>query len=507
MSETTEKEQKAELPEQLSDVLLLLDDEKKKIRIIKGVDKNGEPETVEPSQKNSNQFLKVDKHGDAFSNFFSNFISQIKNPTRFRFFKVPEQLAVKIANFLVQHAENPSEIGEALMKKYEVTQQQKQNQEHQNQNIMDTNHEVKTAQTAEETKTTQQAKPEKDNKSEETTDRYKYKPEDVDWSLLNKLGLDKENLEKMKLLDPLLRGFKTNKLLNISFNLEGVPIRFDARVSLQMNQNNQVVPAFHGIRREPNLDFPFYGHTFSEQDKKNLQTDGNMGRVVDLVNPRTGDVIPSLISIDKLTNEVVALRKEWVKIPDELSNVKLTEQQKQDLSEGKQLHLKDMVSQNGTPFEAKVQFNADKKYVEYLFYMTPKIAAKQIKDNEPKEAPRIFRNKELTEKQYEKFKDGHTLFIRDFKDKEGQKYGGYITYNKKKGITDFSFKDPRKVQDQATPAEENKTQKAVNSDGKTNEATKNIKEPLQQAQTTAKNTKQQEQQQPEKPSKSKGRKM
>src|SRR5690554_336657 len=160
MSETlTEQEKKTELPEELSDVLLLLDDEKKKVKIVKGMGKDGEPETVEPKQENSNQFLKVDKHGDAFSNFFSNFVSQIKNPTRFRFFKVPEALAVKIANFLIKHVDNPTEVGQAVMKQYEVSQEQKEIKERQKQSKMETNQQAKAEQAVNGTETAQDTRP------------------------------------------------------------------------------------------------------------------------------------------------------------------------------------------------------------------------------------------------------------------------------------------------------------------------------------------------------------
>lgn len=524
MSETlTEQEKKAELPEELSDVLLLLDDEKKKIKIVKGMGKDGEPETVDPKQENSNQFLRVDKHGDVFSNFFSNFVSQIKNPTRFRFFRIHAPDAEKVAKYLENHLRNPTPESEAVMKQYEVSRGQKENKEQQKQSNMETNQQVNTEQAVSGTETAQdtrpamqtpasepipEKKPLDETQSEGRADRHKYKPEDVDWTLLNKIGLGKEQLQEMKVLDQLLRGMKTNKLIHVNFNLEGVPISFDARISFQTNANNQVVPAFHGIRRAPNLDFPYFGHTFSEADKKQLQTDGNMGRVVDLTSPRTGEIIPSLVSIDKLTNQIVAQPKAWVRIPDEMSNIKLTAQQKEDLSNGKQLHLKGMVSQKGNTFDAKLQYNAEKKYVEYLFDEKPKLSADQVTQIERREAPKVYRGKEFTDKQHESLKDGKTLFIRDFKDGEGKKYSGYITYNKEKGVTDFSFNDPRKVKNQAATAEESKTQKAVNSDGKTNEATKNIREPLQQGQTAPKNEKQQQRmQQPLKPAKSQGRKM
>lgn len=57
---------KTQSPEQLSEILLVLDKEKMKIMAVKGIDKNGKLETVEPTKKNQNQFMKIDKQGDLF---------------------------------------------------------------------------------------------------------------------------------------------------------------------------------------------------------------------------------------------------------------------------------------------------------------------------------------------------------------------------------------------------------------------------------------------------------
>ena len=45
-----------------------------------------------------------------------------------------------------------------------------------------------------------------------------------------------------------------------------------------------------------------------------------MGRVVELKG-RNGEYIPSFISLDKMTNEVVAMRAENVYIPNEIKDV------------------------------------------------------------------------------------------------------------------------------------------------------------------------------------------
>nr|WP_315242676.1 DUF4099 domain-containing protein [uncultured Flavobacterium sp.] len=478
-----QEKSKQEGPEQISDILLVLDKEKMKIVAVKGIDKNGELETVPADKKNQNQFMRVDKQGDILSNFFSNFISQLKNPTRFNFFKVPQLLAVDIAAEMQKQIDNPTPEGKKLMNEHEVKMELQKDNKLENQKNMET------------TQTTPE------------TNEYRFKPEQIDWDTMNNLGLSKEKLEKMNLLEPLLKGYKSNELVPISLNLGTAITRMDARLSLQSNEEGQVVVAIHGIRKEPTLNFPFFGHEFSKEDKDNLLKTGNMGRVVDLTNLKTGEPVPSIISVDRLTNELVALHVEKIKIPDEIKGIKLNEGQKQILLEGKPLYIEGMISKKGEPFNATVQFNADKRYVEFQFdrtHITGQTQNNQQQQNQ--EVPKTIRGKELSEQQYEQFAAGKTIYVDGLVDKQGKEYKGYLTFNKDTGKAGFSFSNPNSVKVQ--PAEEHKTQTAVNSEGKTNEATKSITEPLKSGQKEPDSKKQQEEQEQDNTqAKSKGRKM
>ncbi|MDM1555415.1 DUF3945 domain-containing protein [Chryseobacterium indologenes] len=477
---------KQEAPDQLSDVLLVLDKEKMKIQAVKSIDENGKMETVDPTKKNQSDFMRVDKHGDFVTNFLSNFWRQLKDPTKFALFKVSADEAVEKAKEFQKQVDSPTPKGEKEMQKHEVKNETEQKQE--NKNDMAT------------TQTTQA-------KSE-----YRFQPEQVDWETMKNLGVSKEYLEKRNLLEPLLKGYKTNELLNVSINFGGVAVRTDARLALQADQEGKPVVFVHGVRKAPELHREFFGHSFTDEDKKNLLETGNMGRVVDLKNPRTGEIIPSIISVDKLTNELIALRTSLIKIPNGIKGVQLNDEQKQTLTEGKPLYLEGMTSTKGASFNANVQYNADKNYVEFLFDRSNnnqqsqnKQQSNQQSQNQTQEAPRTFRGKDLTDEQYNKFKDGQTVYV-ELKDKKDQPYQGYITFNKENGKTNFEF--PNQYKERVKPVEEHKTQTAVNSEGKTNEATKNLKEPLQKGQQTPKNEKQQEQQnKPKAPAKSRSRKV
>ncbi|MFT3945614.1 MAG: DUF3945 domain-containing protein [Agriterribacter sp.] len=478
-------------PEQLSDVLLVMDKEKKTIQAVTGIDENGNLKTVDANKKNQNEFMRVDKSGDIFSNFFSNFWRQLKDPTRFAFFKVPAKDAVETAEKMQQQVNAPTKEGEAVMAKHEVKEPKEQQQE--NKKDMET---TQTAQTAQPTQTAQ-ATPEKSE--------YRFKADDIDWKTLEQLGVKRETLERTGAMEGLLKGYKTNFVVPVSVNLGTVVLRSEARLGLQFGENGKTVFMMYGVRHEPDLKNSFFGHEFTKEDRDNLLKTGNMGRVVDLTYPKTGEKVPSIISIDKLTNEVIALRQDWIKVPEQIGGVKLNEQQKKDLYEGKQIYLEGMVSKSGKTFDSDVQYNADKRYPEYLFDRGEHYKqAQNQRQGQQQENPRIFRGKEFNDEQHKKLSEGKTIYVTDFKDGKGQPYKGYVKMNPETKMYDFSFRNPDKLKDKIVPAEAHKTQVAVNSEGKTNEATKNINEPLKPQQTAPINKQQQEKQEAPKPAKSKG---
>lgn len=497
---------KQEAPDQLSDILLVLNKETMKLEAVKGIGKDGELETVPPDKKSQNQFMKVNKNGDVFSNFFSNFMSQLKNPTKFSFFKVPALSALKEAKAIQKAINEPTPEGDKLKAKYEVNEGSPKQEEAKSEKT-ENGETQKESQNQNPMENTQNATP----PATAPEGEYRYKVEDIDWETMSNLGLNQEKLEKMKVLDPLLKGYKTNELVPISLNLGTAITRLDARLSLQQDGEGKVVMAIHGIRKEPNLSFEFFGHTFSKEDKDNLLKTGNMGRIVELTHNKTGEKIPSIISVDRLTNELIALKAEKIKIPDIIKGLELNEQQKKSLMEGKSVHLDGMTSTKGAAFSADVQFNADKRYVEFLFDRTrsnKEIQSTSQAQSQTGEPPALYRDVRLTDDQYQKFKEGQTVYIEGMVDRKGNQYQGYITYDKEKGKTDFSFKNPDVLKDKIQPVETNKTQVAVNSEGKTNESTKNSVEPLKSGQNNPDSKKQQQQnEKSEPPAKSKGRKM
>ncbi|WP_060873522.1 DUF3945 domain-containing protein [Myroides odoratus] len=402
------------------DVLLVNDKTKNKIQVVKGLDKDGKLETVPPTKKNQNQFLKVDRHGDFFSNFFSNFFSQLKNPTQFTFFRVPELLTIKMANQMQKELKQSGPTHELFLK-HQIT-------------------EIGNA-------------PKKENKVAEQTkgegqySSNKFDIKDIDWDSLSRLGLSKEKLQEMDLLEPLLQGYKTKDLVAVNLDLGSAVFSLDARLSLQKNEEGKVVMAIEGVKKYPNLNVPLYGHEFSKQDKHNLLKTGNMGRVVELTHPTTKEKIPSVVSVDRLTNNLAVTRVERMQLPQEVKGIVLSEEQLQTLKDGKPLLVEGMTSAKGNLFNAEIQFNAAKGHIEFLFDNTNKQSqAKNQTQNQSQLSDdlKTFRGKELTEKQQSDLLEGKAVYIKDLLDKRGNTYQGYVTYNKETKQADFSFQNPNK---------------------------------------------------------------
>ena len=158
----------------------------------------------------------------------------------------------------------------------------------------------------------------------------------------------------------MLKGYKTNQVVPISMNFGSAVLRTDARLSFQQSVGGPIVLGIHGIRQKPELERPYFGHIFSEEDKKNLRESGNMGRVADL-NLRGNTTEPCLISIDKNTNELVAVRQEHVYIPNEIKGVTLTPDEIQKLKNGEQIFVDGMKSNQGKEFNANLAVQCGKK--------------------------------------------------------------------------------------------------------------------------------------------------
>ena len=375
-----------------------------------------------------------------------------------------------------------------------------------------------------------QAKPEKPNLIADS---------DVDWKELEQFGVKKENLSEKDM--KALMNYGKTRLVTVEPVLGGERYELQARLSLQKAEDGKLKLTPHFVRHEPRLDVPYNGYTFTDEDKQALKQTGNLGKLVNVADTKTGEMRLAYVSIDRLTNEIVDVPTNKVRIPNRIGLTELSKAEQEILRAGLALP-KEVTLKGGRKFEAMLQVNADKRDVEFVPEhlwqgQSQRRGNGQEKKQKSPEAPdatgqqqkedgnqengqrrnRSWTNEDgsirpigkwkddkFTEQQKADYVAGKVVVLANAKDDKGQPCTKYLKFDREKGRPLTYSENPDLAQTVA-PSNESRTQLAVNNEGKTNEATRHVKEPLQQGQTAPKDDAQKQQQ--EKPKKSKGMKV
>ena len=441
-----------------------------KLSVVSNIDEKGMLKTSPAEEANQGNFLKFNSRDGLLKNFMENFLKQFNKPKHLGLYKV-------LADNVGQGIEN---LKTMLQNKQNPDNQQK----------------IKDIQLDFEDYLPQQKNATAIN------------PERVDWKMLETLGLSKEKLEQSGELDKILNWQKTN-LLPIAIPVGDITIHTEARLAFRTDEEGKISLAVHSLRKEPQLDFPYMGHKFSNEEKETLLATGNLGKTIEVM-PKNGEPFSAYISIDPQTNELIALRADRISIPQEIKGVTLSDGQYKDLVEGKAVKVEGMTSKNGKSFDATLQVNAEKKGIEFIFGNRTTLQERKVQNQDLGQShegvPHKLCGLELSYKQREALDNGRTLYLKNMVDKEGNPFNAYVRMDKEQNRPRFYKWNPDKKQDNGKVeaiAEGNKTQVAVNNYGKTNEATKDLKEPLKYQQTQPTEAQQAKQEQKAK----RGRKM
>ena len=526
------------------DVLVVRDEKTGEISVVAGLSRDGTPKRVPAKAENTSDFLRFDRNSDLMDSFFRNFYRQCKEPSRFGFYRIAADQAENLLGVMKELLKDPEANKEILSAhKVDTSNYEKEAKQSEGQA-------KETASSDDASKT--QANTEKENVSSEQTNEKKndmeQKPEqtateqqaqtapgvkqnlisgnDVNLQELGaKYGIDFNSMNE-KDMKALLNYGKTG-LVIVKPTFGGEQIEIQARLSFRKDDNDQLQLVPHFVRNEPKLDVAYKGYTFTPEDKKNLLQNGNLGKVVDFPDKNTGELRPHFISIDRLTNEIVDIPTNKVRIPDTIGKTPITKDDKRVLYSGIPLR-KEIELANGRKFTPLLQVNVEQRGVEFVPGSTRQAQGqkqngdkKQTADKQEQKAegdaggqkkqqdPNHWLNedgtirrlntyfkKELTEQQKDDYVAGKTIEIKEVPNKNGS--GTYTAYVK----FDFDKMQPRSYRNnpdlkqakEQIPTNENKVQVAVNEQGKTHEATKHTKDPLSPGQSAPKNEKQQKEQ-------------
>ena len=440
-----------------------------KLSVVSGIDDKGKLQTTEAKNVHQAAFFKFNNKDGLLKNFMTNFLKQFNEPSRFGLYKVVAnnvEQGVASLHTMLQNREKPEnkqQLADSQVRFDDFLPKQKN------------------ATAIDESK--------------------------IDWKQLDNLGLTRERLEQSGELDKMLNWQKSD-LVTIAIPMGDTTIYTDARLAFRTDGEGNIGLAVHPLRKEPQLDFPYMGHKFSLEEKEQLLATGNLGKTIE-ITPKNGEPFAAYISIDPQTNELIALRADRVNIPKEIKGVTLSDAQYKDLVEGKAVKVEGMTAKSGKSFNATLQVNAEKKGIEFIFENKQGLKERQ-QHSQQQGAPHKLCGLELSDKQREALDSGRTLYLKNMVDKEGQPFNAYVKMDKEQNRPRFYKWNPDKKQETGKEkvvavAEEHKTQIAVNNQGKTNEATKNVNEPLKSGQTQP--TAAQKQKQDEKKQQRRGRKM
>lgn len=526
------------------DVLVVRDEKTGEISVVAGLSRDGTPKRAPAKAENTSDFLRFDRNSDLMDSFFRNFYRQCKEPSRFGFYRIAADQVGNLLGVMKELLKDPEANKEILSAhKVDTSNYEKEAKQSEGQA-------KETASSDDASKT--QANTEKENvPSEQTNEKendMEQKPEqtateqqaqtapgvkqnlisgnDVNLQELGaKYGIDFNSMNE-KDMKALLNYGKTG-LVIVKPIFGGEQIEIQARLSFRKDDNDQLQLVPHFVRNEPKLDVAYKGYTFTPEDKKNLLQNGNLGKVVDFPDKNTGELRPHFISIDRLTNEIVDIPTNKVRIPDTIGKTPITKDDKRVLYSGIPLR-KEIELANGRKFTPLLQVNVEQRGVEFVPGSTRQAQGqkqngdkKQTADKQEQKAegdaggqkkqqdPNHWLNedgtirrlntyfkKELTEQQKDDYVAGKTIEIKEVPNKNGS--GTYTAYVK----FDFDKMQPRSYRNnpdlkqakEQIPTNENKVQVAVNEQGKTHEATKHTKDPLSPGQSAPKNEKQQKEQ-------------
>lgn len=526
------------------DVLVVRDEKTGEISVVAGLSRDGTPKRVPAKAENTPDFLRFDRNSDLMDSFFRNFFRQCKEPSRFGFYRIAADQVENLLGVMKELLKDP-EANKEILSAHKVDtsnyEKEAKQSEGQAKEAASSDDASKTQANTEKKNVSSEQNNEKENdmeqKPEQTaTEQQAQTAPGVKQNLISgndvnlqelgaKYGIDFNSMNE-KDMKALLNYGKTG-LVIVKPTFGGEQIEIQARLSFRKDDNDQLQLVPHFVRNEPKLDVAYKGYTFTPEDKKNLLQNGNLGKVVDFPDKNTGELRPHFISIDRLTNEIVDIPTNKVRIPDTIGKTPITKDDKRVLYSGIPLR-KEIELANGRKFTPLLQVNVEQRGVEFVPGSTRQAQGqkqngdkKQTADKQEQKAegdaggqkkqqdPNHWLNedgtirrlntyfkKELTEQQKDDYVAGKTIEIKEVPNKNGS--GTYTAYVK----FDFDKMQPRSYRNnpdlkqakEQIPTSENKVQVAVNEQGKTHEATKHTKDPLSPGQSAPKNEKQQKEQ-------------
>jgi hypothetical protein len=156
---------------------------------------------------------------------------------------------------------------------------------------------------------------------------------------LELIGLTQKDVLSLppRTLNALLSGNRTSLIRFDKVNIPGMssPLSLDAKLSLERKADNSVSLKIHPINQSPKNSFNL------TKEELGYLANGETNFVSKQLKDNKGKLDDYLVTLDKTTNEFVAVKRDRILAPEIINGTALTEQQKTDFKNGKDIAVGD----------------------------------------------------------------------------------------------------------------------------------------------------------------------
>ena len=403
-----------------------------RLQAVTGVDRDGNIQTADPTDQNVASLLNVNTQDSALEAFFKKFMEQAQNPVHTGIFVMTENALNKLIRI---------DFDPEILENYRIDPSERL----------------------------------------QTQEQRQFEPLDVtkiDLADMEKKGIRMEDIEPH--LKAMSYGHKSNGLVEMNPELEnGMRVSTKGRVSLEEQADGSLRVVPHYWQERPDLDAPFHGVLLDEEAKTNLMNTRARIKEADLSEGKQMDFYGGgKVLLEGYTTRAGYKRDAYIQIDAAERNYSFTYDgldRNRYAQENKEIYRQKAAEKNG-----RQETTASERQPTLTIHRTI------LKASVPKEA-----YDQWTEAVNDPSKraDVKAFYIKGMvKDGQGEPFNAWVKPNFERNKMDFFRWNPDRAKRQGAevkPAVESRTQVAVNSEGKTVEAVKGVKEPLKQGQQEA----------------------
>lgn len=377
------------------ETLIVLNKEDNSIKAASEInEREGKMSYVDPISANKAGFVEIRDSG-MLANFINNFKKQVKDPTKFDFFRVPIDRVAHLTDALFKFTQDPKdEESRKTMQEFRVYPRQ--------------------------------------------LEKIKFDKCDIPWEELRSCGIGREMLEKEKFLESLMLGKNTPGTIPVSYKI-GNSTHIDGNFGLKLYRDNDgkvqvdVVPP----KAQPEFEEDKYRLLFSKEEKAKLAAGKSIDRVVLMDNKYSSRPEYCFVGFDPHLNTLVTVPQRDVKIEDFVFRARLSDTQKQELMDGGRVLVEKCKMNNDLEFSGKIQYDVHRQDLvatdmKYARPYIPEFIEKQLTTEQKAD---LYNYKEI---------DGTQI-----KGRDGQNYRGAIGMDRETNYPYWGTRERKQEQSQS----------------------------------------------------------